>query len=169
VEITASRSWPAPPRDSLAAARQRWEDNFGESRPAAAGDSVFAIRHELNRLMTEKVGVFRTGAELQEAAGELAALRQRYRRLRVPGREAPFRYDLVEYLETGYLLELGEIIAGAALRRTESRGAHYRLDYPARDDRNWLKHTFIRRGEGGPVFTSGEVCITKHLPGERGY
>ncbi|MFZ5647815.1 MAG: FAD-dependent oxidoreductase [Bacillota bacterium] len=168
-DITVSKDFPAPPGNSLAAAMDRWNSNFGESRPVVEGDSVFAIRRDINQTMTEKVGVFRTGKELEEAVKDLAGLRNRYSALRAPVKEAPFNYQLAEHLEVGYLLELSELIAGAALRRTESRGAHYRMDYPARDDSNWLNHTLIRKGDQGPVFEAGKVSITKYQPQERGY
>lgn len=169
VDIAASRDLPAPPGASLDTAMERWNGNFGESRPVLDGDSVFAIRRDINLTMTKKVGVFRTGEELQEAVKDLAGLRQRYSALRAPVKYAHFNYQLAEHLEVGYLLELSEIIAGAALRRTESRGAHYRLDYPKRDDSNWLNHTLIRIGDQGTVYEAGKVSIAKHLPQERGY
>lgn len=169
VQIAAGREFPAMPRTALDQALVGWQSNFGVGKPAVEEDSAFAIRRELNRTMTEKVGVFRTGEELREAMDEIAALRRRHEALRAPGKETPFNYGLTEHLEVGYLLDLSEIIAGAALRRTESRGAHYRLDYPARDDQNWLNHTLVRRGEGGPVYEAGTVSITRHQPRERGY
>ncbi len=167
--LAGSAGLAPPPKDSLDAAMERWLANFGQSRPEVEGDSVFVIRRELNRTMTEKVGVFRTGEELKEAREELAGLRRRYSALRVPVKEAPFNYQLTEHLEVGYLLDLSEITAAAALRRTESRGAHFRLDFPGRDDRNWLNHTLIKKGEKGPVFGTGSVSITRYPPQERGY
>lgn len=168
-EIAASGNFPPPPRTSLDAAMERWRGNFGESRPVVEGDTVFAIRRDINLTMTEKVGVFRTGPELEEALKDLAALRDRYSALRVPAREEAFNYQLTDHLEVGYLLDLSLLIAGAALRRTESRGAHYRMDYPSRDDSNWLNHTLIKKGSQGPEFESGKVSITKYPPRERGY
>lgn len=169
LKISLSAGFPVLPKLSLDAARQRWEYNFGVSKPAVDGDSVFQIRRELNEIMTKKVGVFRTGHELQEAVNKLAGMRRRYEMLRVAKKEEPYNYELTEHLEVGYLLDLSEVIAGAALRRTESRGAHSRLDYPARDDQNWLQHTLISKNEQGPVFGPGEVSITKYQPQERGY
>ncbi|MFZ5650051.1 MAG: FAD-dependent oxidoreductase [Bacillota bacterium] len=168
-EIAASRDFPAPPRTSLEAAMERWIGNFGQSRPVVEGDTVFDIRRDINRTMTEKVGVFRTGGELEEAMKDLAGLRNRYSALRATFKETPFNYQLTDHLEVGYLLDLSELIAGAALRRTESRGAHYRMDYPSRDDSNWLNHTLIKKGDRGPQFEAGKVSITKYPPQERGY
>ncbi|HDI73437.1 MAG TPA: succinate dehydrogenase/fumarate reductase flavoprotein subunit, partial [Candidatus Korarchaeota archaeon] len=62
------------------------------------------------------------------------------------------------------------VVAMAALNRTETRGAHTRLDYPKRDDENWLKHTMIQRGaDGEPQFSYIPVVITKWPPTERKY
>lgn len=132
-------------------------------------DSAFAVRREMATLMTNQVGVFRTGAELESAVTALGLLKERYSTLPRPGGAHPFNYALMDYLELGYLLDLCEIIARGALARTESRGAHFRLDYPKRDDINWLRHTFACRGEGGPEFSGGAVAITSHKPQQRGY
>ena len=67
------------------------------------------------------------------------------------------------------MLELAEVIAQGALRRTESRGGHYRLDYPERDDERWLVHTYAQHSDDGPVFSDGPVSITRFQPTERGY
>jgi succinate dehydrogenase / fumarate reductase, flavoprotein subunit len=115
------------------------------------------------------VGVFRIGSELEDAAARLAQLRERYESLSPPGQTGPFNYALMDYLEVGYLLDLSEIIARGALARTESRGAHYRLDYPKRYDGSWLHHTFARKGDDGLEFTAGPVTITRYAPQERGY
>lgn len=166
----AKRAIPPPPHASLDQALARWQANFGTVKSRRQDDSAPAIREAMNRIMTDKVGVFRTGEELCEAVDELAALRGRYEELRVPAGEHPFNQQLIEHLELGCLLELSEITAGAACRRTESRGAHYRLDHPRRDDSNWLNHTLVRRGgDGRPVYEAGPVTITRLQPQERGY
>jgi succinate dehydrogenase / fumarate reductase flavoprotein subunit len=167
---TADRPMPPLPRASLDQALARWETNFVAAARQQPGDSAAAIRDALNRTMTDKVGVFRTGEELTEAVEEIAALRRRYESLRVPAGETPFNSQLIEHLELGCLLDLSEITTGAACRRTESRGAHYRLDYPQRDDANWLHHTLVRRGEDGrPLYEAGPITITRFQPRERGY
>ena len=158
-----------PPRASLDQALARWQAIFCAGKPQQPGDSASAIREAINRTMTDKVGVFRTGEELREAVEEIAALRRRYGALRAPAGEHPFNYQLIELLELGCLLELSEVTAGAAYRRTESRGAHYRMDHPRRDDANWLHHTLVRRGGDGPVYEAGPVSITRFQPETRGY
>jgi succinate dehydrogenase / fumarate reductase flavoprotein subunit len=167
---TAKRPIPLPLRTSLDHAMARWKANFGAATPQPPNDSASAIREALNRTMTDKVGVFRTGEELREALEEIATLRARHGSLKVPAGEHPFNSQLIEHLELGCLLDLSEVTAGAAYRRTESRGAHYRLDHPQRDDANWLHHTLVRRGgDGRPVYEAGPVTITRFQPRERGY
>ncbi|MHB8771350.1 MAG: FAD-dependent oxidoreductase [Syntrophales bacterium] len=168
-KAAAGRPLPPPPRASLADALARWQANFSAA-PRHRDDSAAAIRDALNRTMTDKVGVFRTGEELGEALAEIAALRTRYESLRLAPGERPFNAELIEHLELGCLLELSEVTAGAAFRRTESRGAHYRLDHPHRDDARWLHHTLIRRGaDGRAVYEAGPVSVTRFPPQERGY
>jgi succinate dehydrogenase / fumarate reductase flavoprotein subunit len=119
--------------------------------------------------MTNQVGVFRTGGELESAVQGLTQLRDRYSRLAPPSGRQPFNLAFLDYLEVGYLLDLCELIAGGALARTESRGAHFRTDFPKRDDQNWLVHTFARCTENGPQLGTGPVSFTRWQPQERGY
>jgi succinate dehydrogenase / fumarate reductase flavoprotein subunit len=166
---SAGRSSPPPPRSSLERALARWQSIYCTVKTQQQGDSASAIRDAMNRTMTDKVGVFRTGEELREAVDEIAALCSRYEALKAPAGERPFNYELIEHLELGCLLELSEVTAGAAYRRTESRGAHFRMDHAERDDANWLHHTLVRRGDDGPVYENGPVAITRFQPQERGY
>ena len=162
---------PAPvPGASLKAFEELWKSAFDSGRPlVAASREVNGLRRTLTSLMTQKVGVFRVGRELEEAVSEIAAMREQYRRLRIPPPQGGFDYRLMAYWELGFLLDLAQIIAEGALRRTESRGAHHRLDYPQRDDQRWLKHTFARWGERGPQFEDGEVRLGKVAPQARAY
>ncbi len=169
-ELVRADAWP---EFSTAAAEQAlasWRGRLSTpARSSPEGDSTFVIRREMTTLMTNHVGVFRTGKELEDAVERLSQLQSRYQCLPPPGEAMPFNYALMDYLEVGYLLDLSEIIARGALARTESRGAHYRLDCPCRDDERWLHHTFARKGEGGLEFTAGRVAITRYEPQARGY
>jgi succinate dehydrogenase / fumarate reductase flavoprotein subunit len=130
---------------------------------------VHRIREALTRVMTDKVGVFRTGTELKEAFDMIDRLRAEYGCLRVPPPAHAFEYRVMQYWELGYLLETAAMITEGALRRTESRGGHFRADFPARDDMSWLKHTFVTRTERGPVFSDGRVRLGQVLPAARSY
>jgi succinate dehydrogenase / fumarate reductase, flavoprotein subunit len=170
-ELVRKESWPNLSKETLRKAMEPWKALLSTPPRGRASqkDSAFAIRREMTMLMTNQVGVFRTGSELDEAIAGLDQLRERYQRILPPGGSQPFNYALMDYLEVGYLMDLSEIIARGARARTESRGAHFRLDYPHRDDGAWLHHTFVRKGESGPEFTTGPVAITIHEPQERGY
>jgi len=81
-----------------------------------------------------------------------------------------YNQDLVEAVELGFLLDLAEVTVAAAAFRTESRGCHFRSDHPARDDRNWLKHSLTRRNSDGSIdMSSKPVTITSYQPMERKY
>ena len=169
-ELVREQPWLNLSSTVLKRALEPWNALLAAPLPRSRpDDSPFAIRREMTTLMTNQVGVFRTGSELEDAVVRLGHLRERYRELSPTGGAKPFNYALMDYLEVGYLLDLSELIARGALARTESRGAHYRLDYPRRDDQSWLHHTFARRGGDGPEFSAGPVAITRHQPQERGY
>ncbi|MBV9711065.1 MAG: succinate dehydrogenase/fumarate reductase flavoprotein subunit, partial [Ktedonobacteraceae bacterium] len=70
-----------------------------------------------------------------------------YKRVQLQDKGKRFNTELVEAIELGFLLDCAEATTHGALARTESRGAHFRLDYPKRDDVNWLKHTLAFKGE----------------------
>jgi succinate dehydrogenase / fumarate reductase flavoprotein subunit len=169
-KLAAGKPWPGLSPATVRRAVEPWEDLL-EAVPGKAGrdDSTVLIRKEMTTVMTNQVGVFRTGSELEDAVEKLARLRERYARLAPPRGRQPFNLALLDYLEAGYLLDLCELIASGALARAESRGAHYRTDFPTRDDKNWLVHTFSRKGEKGPRFDTGKVAITRYQPQERGY
>jgi succinate dehydrogenase / fumarate reductase flavoprotein subunit len=124
----------------------------------------------MQRTMTDHVGVFRTGADMQIAIDKLAELQQRYRRLSVSDTGRLYNTELLEAFELGCLLDLAQATAASAVNRTESRGAHSREDFPNRDDVQWLKHTLIARGPDGRfTITYKPVVITKYQPKERKY
>jgi len=78
--------------------------------------------------------------------------------------------ELLAALELGFMLDVGSAIVESALHRTESRGAHQRTDFPARDDRNFLAHTLIfRNPDGSTRVEQAAVVITRWPPGERVY
>ena len=108
----------------------------------ADGEDPYAIQRDLQAMMQRLVGIFRVEADLQEAVRELAELRRRWANVRVTGGRA-FNpgWDLV--FELGNLLTVSEAIARLALQRTESRGAHSRLDYPETDDATWGKRNGV--------------------------
>jgi succinate dehydrogenase / fumarate reductase flavoprotein subunit len=133
------------------------------------GERPADLRAELAATMMDNVGVFRTGEMIATAVRDVAALRERYARVRVQDGGTVFNTDLLEARELGYLFDCAEAMAHSALARTESRGAHSREDYPERDDAGWLKHSLAFRGAAGPTLRYKPVSITRFEPKPRTY
>jgi succinate dehydrogenase / fumarate reductase, flavoprotein subunit len=133
------------------------------------GESPGALRAELQQTMDKLVGIFRLPDELFDALRKIRELQERYRSVRVVDHATTYNIDLSDALEVGHLLDLAEVIVVGAIARTESRGAHYRVDFPARDDKNWMKHTIARWTPGGPELSYAPVGYTHFEPKERVY
>ncbi len=117
----------------------------------------------------QNAAVFRDAAHLRQAAEKIAELRQRYGRIRLDDRGQRYNTELLEAIELGAVLDLAEVLVASASAREESRGAHYREDFPARDDATWLKHTLAYKGPNGVELKYKPVRITKFQPQERKY
>ncbi|MCS7350152.1 MAG: succinate dehydrogenase flavoprotein subunit [Anaerolineae bacterium] len=141
---------------------ERIRNGIGEER-------VPILRNELQDTMQTYAGVFREASGLETAIEKIRELQERYQHIRIDDKGYRFNTDLLEAIELGFLLDVAEATAFSALNRTESRGAHYREDYPKRDDDNWLKHTLIWRQDGKVTFAYKPVVITKWPPKERKY
>ena len=132
-------------------------------------ERVPAIRDEMRQVMSEKVWVFRKGDELKTALKEIRELKDRFKNIRVEDKGRTFNTGLVAALQLDFTLDLAEVTIASALARTESRGAHSRLDCPKRDDENWLKHTLAYYTVEGPRLEYSPVTITKWPPAARAY
>ncbi len=132
-------------------------------------ENPYEIKEELNKTMDKNFWIFREESSMKEGIEKLRELKGRYRDIEVFDKGKRFNTDLIFALELGFLLELAEAVALCAFERKESRGAHYRLDYPERDDKNWLKHSLIYKTKDGPKLDYIPVTITKWQPTERKY
>ncbi|HYN99360.1 MAG TPA: succinate dehydrogenase flavoprotein subunit, partial [Actinomycetota bacterium] len=127
------------------------------------GERPAVLREELQSRMTNDCGVERSEETLMRAAEHISDLQARYREVAIDDRSAAYNQDLMEGVELGFLLDLAEVTVAAALARTESRGGHYRKDFPERDDENWLKHSLIARDPAGAITKSFKpVQITRY-------
>lgn len=123
------------------------------------------VKHAIQRLMWDSVGVVREGAKLRAALDEFDRLRKIAREeVSVFSRAQRYNYDWVEAIEVGQMVDVAEMMAVAALTRTESRGAHHRLDYPATDNRSWLQETVIHDEAGKLRVATQPVHLTEVSP-----
>jgi len=127
------------------------------------------IRSELQKEMMKHASVFRTEKSLTQIQTKLEELQTRFKAVRIVDRGDAYNTDLYEAFELGYLLDLSEAIVAGALARKESRGAHFREDYPKRNDEAWLKHTLCYQKNGKLELQYKPVVITKFQPQERKY
>jgi succinate dehydrogenase / fumarate reductase flavoprotein subunit len=133
-------------------------------------ESVPALRNELQTSMTDNAGVFRTAATLEQAMVDLENLQQRYKNISIKDKSKIFNTELQEAIEFGHMLDYALFIVQSALARQESRGAHYREDFPTRDDENFLKHTMAYMDENGKLTLDYmDVTLGRHELKARSY
>jgi succinate dehydrogenase / fumarate reductase flavoprotein subunit len=123
----------------------------------------------MQQVMTEKCSVFRNHTGLQEALAEIRQLKKRCANMSVANKTRVFNYELEEALELGNMLKTAEAMVFSALQRKESRGAHYRQDFPERNDQEWLKHTLVCATPEGLTLRYKPVIVTRFPPKERRY
>jgi succinate dehydrogenase / fumarate reductase flavoprotein subunit len=145
-------------------------DRIERLKASSGGERIVDMRDKLQDEMMEKASVFRTEESLRGMLDILDELKERYEHAGIDDKGATFNYDLTEALELGYLIDLAESLVMGAMARTESRGGHFRDDFPTRDDANWLKHTLVRRAEDGKVTLDYKpVQLGRYEPMERKY
>ncbi|MEU5208037.1 succinate dehydrogenase flavoprotein subunit [Streptomyces sp. NPDC020742] len=143
-------------------------------RSATGSERITEIRKELQETMDANVMVFRTEQTIKTAVEKIGELRERYKNVSIQDKGKRFNTDLLEAIELGNLLDLAEVMAVSALARKESRGGHYREDYPNRDDVNFMRHTMAYREVGADGAESirldyKPVVQTRYQPMERKY
>lgn len=166
-KVTAHVELPEDPASLVVEQIERLRSSTGNER-------VADIRRELQETMDANVMVFRTEQTIKTAVEKLAELRERYKNVSIQDKGKRFNTDLLEAVELGNLLDLAEVMAVSALARKESRGGHYREDYPNRDDVNFMRHTMAYREVGDDGTESirldyKPVVQTRYQPMERKY
>lgn len=142
---------------------------FNEILGNEGDERVSIIRDKMRRVMNEKVWIFRNENELRSALKDIKKLKARFKNIKVEDKSRTFNTSLTEALQLDFTLDLAEVTIVSALSRTESRGAHARLEYPKRDDKNWLKHSLVYNTKNGPEIKYIPVTITKWSPVKRTY
>ena len=167
----------------------RVEEDLETIRTRPDGERVADIRRDLQETMDANAQVFRTEESLNQALSDLKVLRKRYEAVSVQDKSRTFNTDLLEAVELGFLLDIAETVVLGALNREESRGGHFREDFPQRDDARCMQHTMAYRRALGVdagdlegafartekfddyqlVLGSKPVTVTRYQPMERKY
>jgi fumarate reductase flavoprotein subunit len=133
-------------------------------------ERISGIREEMQETMEQGAGIYRSAGSLAKAADTLRDLQDRSRSARLEDHSRTFNTELVAALELSFMLDVAESIVYCALQREESRGAHQRTDFPARDDQRFLAHSLIHRNpDGSSRVEYLPVTITRWPPAERVY
>jgi len=133
-------------------------------------ENAFDISNEMKKVMFDDMGIFRTQKGMQAALDKVRELKERMKHVKIQDTGKIFNMDLFNTWEISNLLDLAEVTTVSALARTESRGGHSREDYPDRDDKKWLKHTFTSMDEKGKITLKYQpVTITRFQPKTRVY
>lgn len=132
-------------------------------------ESAVNIRKELQKVMWEKAGIFRNEKDTHDALKTVIKLKERYANVRVKDASRVFNTELMQVIELGFLLDNAELIVQGAIQRRESRGSHFRTDFPNRDDEGWLKHTIFTVMDGSLHAGFEPVRINLFKPEARTY
>ena len=132
-------------------------------------ERVVTLRETLQCFMTEQCSVFRNRESLENALTHIHQLKKRYSNISLTNKSNIFNYELQEALELNNMLRVAEVIVYSALQRKESRGAHFRSDFPERNDEEWLKHTFVSELPNGLKESYKPLTIGRFTPEKRRY
>ena len=148
--------------------QRRLEQQF--LRKTGGRERIATIREDMQKIMEESAGIYRTGMSLLAAAEVLRTLQARFQNIALDDHSQTFNTELTAALELSCMLDVAETIVQCALHRTESRGAHQRTDFPKRDDEKFLAHSLVFQHEdGSPRAEYLPVTITRWPPAERVY
>ena len=155
----------------LAQARDEQRQLANEFLHRSGGrERLATLREEMQKTMEESAGIYRSGDSLARAVDRLRELQERFGDVRIEDQSRTFNTERVAALELSFMLDVAEAIVNTALRREESRGAHQRTDFPARDDQRFLAHSLIYRTPDASCRVEYlPVTLTRWPPGERVY
>jgi fumarate reductase flavoprotein subunit len=166
----ASRAAASSSQVLAQAEEERQQLEGGRSRKSDGRERLATIRQGMQETMEQSAGIYRSGSALAQAAGQLGALQERSRQVALEDHSRTFNTERIAALELSFMLDVAEAIVRCALGREESRGAHQRTDFPARDDQRFLAHSLIWRNPDGSCRVDYlPVTITRWPPAERVY
>lgn len=154
---------------TLSRAKAALDERMAVMSDPSGTENPYKIKDELQAAMPKFVGIFRTEKDLNEGLQIIKRLRESFNKVRPPAKTRVFNMDKVWMMEILGNLEVSQVVCAGAIRRTESRGAHFRRDFATRDDSRWLNHTLAAYSPSGPEFSASEVDLSKYPPEERKY
>ena len=146
-----------------------WQGVYSLLKKEGGEQRLAEIRDGLQSLMETKVGIFREDGGLREALREIRELKGRLLSAKVDDRGRIFNMEMIHAFELDFMLDVAESVAFSALMREESRGAHFRTDFPRRDDKSFLMHQLLYHTPQGPRLEKLAVNLTRWQPTERKY
>ncbi len=162
VEETEISNLPPKTEDDVADKVESLVESRGSQRAPV-------LREAMQRVMTERCSVFRDRNGLAEALTVIQGLRKKWGDVGLANKSLRFNYELTEALELENMLKTAEAIVFSALQREESRGSHFRSDFPERDDAQWLRHTLVHATPDGLSASYKPVVVTRFVPEKRRY
>jgi succinate dehydrogenase / fumarate reductase, flavoprotein subunit len=144
-------------------------DKINSLLECKGSECVAVLRENLQQLMTTQCSVFRNGQTLKNALEQIHHLKKRSLNVGLTNKTKVFNYELQEALELNNMLRVAEVIVYSALQRTESRGAHFRSDYPERNDEEWLKHSLVNDTPTGLQINFKPLAVGRFEPELRRY
>lgn len=151
---------PRPASDALCEA----EEKIQRLLRRKGGERIGPLHEALGAVMSESLGILRTRENMERAYQKVREIRERYGFIYLQDQGRVMNTELVNALELDSMIDLAETIVAGAIARKESRGSHYRTDFPGRDDSGWLKHTLAYWGDSGPRLEYADVTITRFFP-----
>ncbi|MBD0305618.1 MAG: FAD-binding protein [Nitrospiraceae bacterium] len=159
-DYAAAIAPPTVPQEALLIQESKIKTLMSRS----SSERAWQLREALGQTLSTNLGIFRTHRSMIDAMETIHRLKARVGQVSLQDHGRIFNSDLIGVLELESLLDLAEIIVAGAVAREESRGAHYRSDFPTRDDAKWLKHSLAYRTPDGPSLRYAPVTITRFPP-----
>ncbi len=145
------------------------ESKIEEIMGRREGASIFKVKENMAKTMFHKFGIFRDGQIMEEGLKEIKNMQGKLSHLTPNNKDLTLNQTLIQLLELEGMLKIAEVVAYGAIKREESRGSHTRIDYPDRDDDNYLKHTLAILKDGSIELSYKSVTLGMFQPKERVY
>ena len=164
-----AKSGTETPSSVFAAAEKRWVDHFASLGKREGSENPYVLHDELGKWMLENVTIVRENGKLRETDAKIQELQERWTRASVLDHGTWANQPLSFLNQLDNMLHLARVVTLGALNRDESRGAHYKPEFPTRNDQEWLKTTVADFSPEGPRFHYDDVDVSLCAPVERKY